>query len=334
MLDTIYLTKASLTGSKASVIRMLNAAIKNVGDGKVITPEDSIETINARFHFNDEDGHETWLHLLFHDFLDMESIDNDAIKQRQRDFTDWCEKEGIAYNNYDYHIIVKYIIDKGDEYEVELRLGDEVVDEEYNYLQDWAEWADLAKVYGAKIYVDVYHYDTVPEFYGTKIYELVDGTLKTTEIKPSYDLNKFFDNFYKLIELNPQRYKLVMIETLENEIGQLQYIIRKEKLSLIKDNLKENGGHAEIPEGWKEIDDYEFRDWKELKSITFPSSLKTIGAYAFSGCENLREITIPSSVESVGYCAFKDCPCAEGMDEKYWKESIEDDEAWINSILG
>ena len=326
-----YLTKASLTGSKESVIRMLNAAIKNVGDGKVITPEDSIETINAKFHFNDEDGYETWLRLLFHDFLDMESIDNDAIKQRQKDFTDWCEKENIDDNNYDYAVVVRNILDKGNEFEVELSLGED----EYNYLQDWAGWTDLAKVYGVKIYVDVYDYDTVPEFCRTTIYELEDGTLKTTEIEPSLDLNKFLDHFYKLIELNPQRYNPVMIETLENEIGQLQYIIRKEKLSLIKDHLKENGGHVDIPEGWVEINGNEFCDWKELKSITLPSSLKTIGAYAFSGCENLREITIPSSVESIGDCAFKDCPCAEGMDEKYWKEeSTEIDEAWINEILG
>ena len=31
-----YLTKVSLTGSKASVVKMLNAAIKNVGNGDTI----------------------------------------------------------------------------------------------------------------------------------------------------------------------------------------------------------------------------------------------------------------------------------------------------------
>lgn len=40
-----YLTKVSLTGSKASVVKMLNAAIINVGDGESITPEAWINEI-------------------------------------------------------------------------------------------------------------------------------------------------------------------------------------------------------------------------------------------------------------------------------------------------
>ncbi|MCQ2147632.1 MAG: leucine-rich repeat domain-containing protein, partial [Bacteroidales bacterium] len=92
----------------------------------------------------------------------------------------------------------------------------------------------------------------------------------------------------------------------------------------------------EIPEGWTELEGFAFKDCKELKSITLPTSLKAIGTRAFEGCENLREISIPSSVESIGYCAFKDCPCSKGMDESYWKErpASEEDDIWINEILG
>lgn len=53
-----YLTKVSLRGSKTSVVQMLNAAIKNVRNGDVITQEDNIETIKAKFHFIDGNGYE------------------------------------------------------------------------------------------------------------------------------------------------------------------------------------------------------------------------------------------------------------------------------------
>ena len=69
-----YLTKVSLTGSKASVVKMLNAAIKNVGNGDTIMPEDSVESIKAKFVLTDEEWHESRLRMLFHDFLDMDSM--------------------------------------------------------------------------------------------------------------------------------------------------------------------------------------------------------------------------------------------------------------------
>ena len=160
--------------------------------------------------------------------------------------------------------------------------------------------------------------------------------MKTTKVEPSLDTEGFYKDFSTLIDLYPGRYKAVLVEALENEIEQLQEMARTCRLSVIKDNLKANDGHAEIPEGWTEIEGYAFKGCKELKSITLPSSLKAIGTRAFEGCENLRKITIPASVGSIGYCAFKDCPCSEGMDESYWKERpvTEEDYAWIKEILG
>lgn len=251
-----YYTKVSLTGAKTSVIQMLNTAIRNVEGGNIITPEDGIEDIIAKFHFKDENGYEKWLRFLIHDFLDMECIDNDAMKQRQKTFQDWCKKENIDDNSYDYAVVVVNILDKGDEYEVELSLGED----EYEHLWDWAGWADLTEVYGVKIYVDVYDCGTVEEFYRTTIHEIVDGSLKTTQIVPSFDLKNFFDDFYKLIDLNPQRYKPVLIETLENEIEHLQRIVQDMKLSQIKNSLKENGDQAEIPEGQTEIEGHAEED--------------------------------------------------------------------------
>ena len=77
-----YITKIFLVGEKASVNQMLNTAIRNVGNGNLITPEESIEAINTRFQLKDDIGYEKWLRFLIHDFLDMECIENDAMKVR------------------------------------------------------------------------------------------------------------------------------------------------------------------------------------------------------------------------------------------------------------
>ena len=322
-----YLTKVSLTGSKASVVKMLNAAIKNVGNGDTIMPEDSVESIKAKFVLTDEEWHESRLRMLFHDFLDMDSMNDPVMKQRRESF----HEEFGNDNSYGYAVVVKDIIDKGDDYEIVLSLGED----ELEGIQDWAGWADLTEVYGVTIYADLYDFGTKPGYCGTTIHELVDGEVKTTKVEPSLDTEGFYKDFSTLIDLYPGRYKDVLVEALENEIEQLQEMARTCRLSVIKDNLKANDGHAEIPEGWTEIEGYAFKGCKELKSITLPSSLKAIGTRAFEGCENLRKITIPASVGSIGYCAFKDCPCSEGMDESYWKERpvTEEDDIWINEIL-
>ena len=323
-----YLTKVSLTGSKASVVKMLNAAIKNVGNGDTIMPEDSVESIKAKFVLTDEEWHESRLRMLFHDFLDMDSMNDPVMKLRREAF----HEEFGNDNSYGYAVVVKDIIDKGDDYEIVLSLGED----ELEGIQDWAGWADLTEVYGVTIYADLYDFGTKPGYCGTTIHELVDGEVKTTKVEPSLDTEGFYKDFSTLIDLYPGRYKDVLVEALENEIEQLQEMARTCRLSVIKDNLKANDGHAEIPEGWTEIEGYAFKGCKELKSITLPSSLKAIGTRAFEGCENLRKITIPASVGSIGYCAFKDCPCSEGMNESYWKERpvTEEDDIWINEILG
>lgn len=266
--------------------------------------------------------------MLFHDFLDMDSMNDPVMKQRREAF----HEEFGDDNSYEYAVVVKDIIDKGDDYEIVLSLGED----ELEGIQDWAGWADLTEVYGVTIYADLYDFGTKPGYCGTTIHELVDGEVKTTKVEPSLDTEGFYKDFSTLIDLYPGRYKDVLVEALENEIEQLQEMARTCRLSVIKDNLKANDGHAEIPEGWTEIEGYAFKGCKELKSITLPSSLKAIGTRAFEGCENLRKITIPASVGSIGYCAFKDCPCSEGMDESYWKERpvTEEDDIWINEILG
>ena len=62
-----------------------------------------------------------------------------------------------------------------------------------------------------------------------------------------------------------------------------------------------------LPSSMEVLEDWAFRDMKNLKEITIPSSVTTIGNLAFSA-SGLTSINIPASVTSIGGGAFADCP--------------------------
>lgn len=64
---------------------------------------------------------------------------------------------------------------------------------------------------------------------------------------------------------------------------------------------------ADIPEGVDSIGKGAFRGCKNLKTVTFPSTLELIQSGAFYNCESLERVDIPEGVESVGYFAFYGC---------------------------
>ena len=257
-------------------------------------PEDSVESIKAKFVLTDEEWHQSRLRMLFHDFLDMDSMNDPLMKQRREAF----HEEFGDDNSYEYAVVVKDIIDKGDDYEIVLSLGED----ELEGIQDWAGWADLTEVYGVTIYADLYDFGTKPGYCGTTIHELVDGEVKTTKVEPSLDTEGFYKDFSTLIDLYPGRYKDVLVEALENEIEQLQEMARTCRLSVIKDNLKANDGHAEIPEGWTEIEGYAF-NYNKLTSVSIGSGIQYIDYAAFSknssSNPNLSSITINRSCSDI-----------------------------------
>ncbi len=62
-----------------------------------------------------------------------------------------------------------------------------------------------------------------------------------------------------------------------------------------------------IPSGVTSIADREFKNRKDLTSITIPDSVEYIGERAFQGCTGLTSITIPNSVTEIGEYAFEGC---------------------------
>lgn len=67
-----------------------------------------------------------------------------------------------------------------------------------------------------------------------------------------------------------------------------------------------------IPEEYKGkpisvIDDYAFRNSKNITSVVIPGSITSIGNYAFDNCTKLSSVTMPDNLENIGSFAFSDC---------------------------
>lgn len=65
--------------------------------------------------------------------------------------------------------------------------------------------------------------------------------------------------------------------------------------------------YIELPDSVVTVEEYGFRDCRNLKSIQFGKNLETICEYAFKNCVSLEEIMFPKSLEVVGEYAFTGC---------------------------
>ncbi len=78
------------------------------------------------------------------------------------------------------------------------------------------------------------------------------------------------------------------------------------------------GEEYAVPEGTEHIGEYAFFD-KEIRSVSFPSTLKTIENRAFAECKKLLYVKIPSSVSEIGKSAFYN----SGLIEAEFDEGVE-----------
>ena len=118
-----------------------------------------------------------------------------------------------------------------------------------------------------------------------------------------------------------------MMLTTSNVFGQahfenidgLRYLIDEnvKSATLVANSDGEYSGDVVVPEKVKAKDEKEypvtafgddsFKECRQLKSITIPSSVTSLGDHCFYFCTKLTSITIPSSVTSLGEWCFSSC---------------------------
>ena len=71
-------------------------------------------------------------------------------------------------------------------------------------------------------------------------------------------------------------------------------------------NLK-NAVRITIEDGVKEIDDFVFLGFHNLKEINLPGSIQEIGEYAFHGCESIEKVGLRDGIKEIYFGIFRDC---------------------------
>lgn len=294
-----YITNIALTGKKKSIVKMLNAVISNVGLEKTITDGDDLETINSKL----TDEKCCGIEIGIPDLLSTEHLSDEQLVQKRNDFGKDCE-EDEPYNVCTGRAIeFVRVEDSGDDYIAKFSLYEY---EEYCYA-DYADWSDIARLYGCKVVIDValFMNGRFAEFCATTIYKMEEGKVKETRIEPKLAVDEYIYAFKKLCKMAPEHYRQLKIQDMEAKVRALQTEISREKLLTRLEHLDETQGHLDVPEGVTYLSGDVLRPYKDkLRNIYIPASVDTINKSAISS-SSLETIEI--SPDNPDFCSVNNC---------------------------
>ena len=296
-----YCSNVYVKGPKEVIDRMLAAARRNVGDS---IPVD----------------------LNLSDLLDEECWKDSLVLEKQRAF---LANEEDAYDEKMFELAE--VSGKGTDSTVLIRPSEEA------YYYEWLSWEDISRLYGVRVFEDVYDAGSIVQFQNTTVIEPDGDTTKRTDISPYHSLSKYEESLDSLIELDPERYREVKIGALEDLIRRIQYDLDKERVKLVVERAKANNGSVFIPEDVTYISRYDFLGC-EIKSISVhPDNpaycaegnclLNKDKTMVVIGCDNS---VVPESVKEMAPDAFSGCSCEPQMKERFPVESPDD---WINGLF-
>lgn len=233
-----------LVGTKENVIRMLNAAICNVGTGNVIVDGDDLETINHKI--KEADGH-YGLRIAFPDLLDEVCMQDEQLLKKKQDFVFPDDEDAFTARCIDIVGVTKN--KEGYAVEFHYYMG------EWSYYVDWLYWDDVARVYDCQIFTDddEYRNNSFIGYCGTRVYTAKNGAVVETHIKPELDLEEYNDAFEELIKLYPERYRPLKIRYFQDKINRMQNEITREEARIERDELMKNKGLFIDSSKWEEF---------------------------------------------------------------------------------
>jgi len=300
-MQSYYCSNVYVKGPKEVIDRMLAAARRNVGDS---IPVD----------------------LNLSDLLDEECWKDSRVLEKQRAFQ---AKEKDAYDEKMFELAE--VSGKDTDSTILFRLSEEA------YYYEWLSWEDISRLYGVRIFEDVYDTGTFEQFQNTTVIEPDGDSTKKTVIEPHHSLSKYEESLDGLIELDPERYRNVKIGALEDLISRIQYDLDGERVKLVVERAKANNGSVFIPKDVTYISRYVFRGC-EIKSISVHPDNPAYCAEGnclldrdkekvIIGCDNS---VLPESVKEMAPDAFSGCSCEPQMKERFPVESPDD---WINGLF-
>ncbi|MBO4656557.1 MAG: hypothetical protein J5639_02170 [Bacteroidales bacterium] len=232
-----------VAGSRKSIIRMMNAAIRNAGNGEVIVEDDDIDAINLKLkEFIGREGKSIGVS----DLLDEACLENQQVQEKKK-MLNACnncpfdcphakrDAGFVAPENLEdadeeeYYKKMRNYCPWGEPYEVEnpgpsrdieiVRVeagsGDNYTAKFSQYLYecyygcDWVDWEDIARLYDCRVFIDDNYYSNgrFMRFEAATIYEPVEGVVKTTRLE-SGSTDEEYDTFMEtLAKQYPDRYR-------------------------------------------------------------------------------------------------------------------------------
>ena len=306
------LFRVTVKGSRESIIKMMNAALKSFNSDNVIADSDDAKTMNSKLEmFAGEEGKDIGIPDLLGQGKEGDSFVRKIEFVRIED-----DSRGLVAK-FSYYLgeACLYLEDMG--YSAD-------------YLDSVTNWEAVALQYGCTVFLDDDRYSNGQfiRFGDATIYDASDGELHRLHLESGsiYD-DKEYPFFLKtLAHLYPDHYgvdwehyhsKHPEVEISEDEClawfkEQKQPWDQKEDSETEEDEptsqypIDENG-HAVIPEGATRIDDYAFLQCDKLVSVSMPNTIEEIGEGAFGSCKNLISITLPSSLGFIEEAAFFGC---------------------------
>lgn len=318
----------TIQGDKDGVIRMLNAAIRNVGTGNVIKENDDKEIMNDKL--KGEDG-KRCLCVAVLDLMDEECLKDKVIQEKKATFEERMkyyqdvrdgkvsfesqeEEERTCFEADDYldnmydgriiDIIGVFMNSNGSaEVEMEFYAGEEL---SYYKSSDWVGWDDVCRLYGCQVVIDDDEYlnEGFHKFCGTTIYEMEDGSVKKTRVEPKLDIQDYIRTMDALVKMDSGRYQGRKIKDMEVKIAELQAELSNEKLLVALENLFKTDGHLQVPEGVTRISEVTWKYGKDIRSIYIPASVKVINKHSISS-SNIETIEI--SPDNPYFCSVNNC---------------------------
>ena len=302
------LFRVTVKGSRESVVRMMNAALKRFNSDKVIVKSDDIDTMNSKLEsFTGKEGKDLGIPDLLgpgndtdvHRFLELVRIEDDAPGLMAK-FSYYLSENALYYEDDDDDnesvgwdtVALQYncLVFLDDDWYINgqfLRFGEATI---YD-----ASAGEIRKFYlnsGSKYDAEEYPFflktlaHLYPDHYGVD-WEHYHSKHPEVEISEDECLAWFNEQKQPWDQKEDS-------ETEEDEPGSLSHLIDK-------------NGHAVIPEGTTEIIEMAFEDCTDLVSVEIPGSVRVIKQGAFYGCTRLTSVIIPEGVEQIWDCAFKGC---------------------------
>lgn len=303
-MQSYYCSNVFVKGPKEVIDRMLAAARRNVGDS---IPVD----VNLS------------------DLLDEECWKDSLVLEKQRAF-----KADQEDDDNEKMINLVKVSEKGADSTICFQLSEE------SYYCEWLSWEDISRLYGVRIFEDVYDAGAFEQYQNTTVIEPDGNSTKKTFIDPHHSLSKYEKSLDRLIELDSERYREVKIGALEDLIGRIQYDLDNERVKLVVERAKANNGSVFIPQDVTYISRFDFQGC-EIKSISvhpdnpaycaegnclLDKDKKTV----IIGCDHS---VVPESVKEMTPDAFSGCSCEPLMKERFPVESPDEPDDWINGLF-